>query len=71
MISMIIIIKIISIAVLLTACNILSLWVFNILVLSSGLNDNSNESYNIEPSTLCIFNISFYIAFIVNLFPSL
>ena len=40
---------------------------FNIIVLSAGLNDNSNESYTIVPSTLWIFNISFDTAFSLNL----
>ena len=36
-------------------------------VLSTGLNDTSNESYTIVPSTLWIFNIPCDTAFILNL----
>ena len=40
---------------------------FNILVLSTIINDNSNASYNVEPSTFWVFNISCEVAFSLKL----
>ena len=54
-------------ALLFIESKISTLLVFNILVLSTELNDNSNASYNIEASTFWNFNILYDVAFILSL----